>query len=100
MLGRWLKRGQKHRADTQQGDPHALDVEGDPRGGVQSELYRSADPRELVEDDGVLMAGRGGAPQEVSRRTRADSATARSSPKGANSPSPAGSGGCGARIRT
>jgi hypothetical protein len=64
VLGRWLKRGQKHRADKQQGDPHALDVEGDPRGGVQSEAYRSADPRELVEDDGVVMSGPGGAPQE------------------------------------
>jgi hypothetical protein len=64
VLRRWLKRGQKHRADKQQGDPHALDVEGDPRGGVQSEAYRSADPRELVEDDGVVMSGPGGAPQE------------------------------------
>jgi hypothetical protein len=64
VLGRWLKRGQKHRADKQQGDPRALDVEGDPRGGVQSEAYRSADPRELVEDDGVVMSGPGGAPQE------------------------------------
>jgi hypothetical protein len=64
VLRRWLKRGQKHRADKQQGDPHSLDVEGDPRGGVQSEAYRSADPRELVEDDGVVMSGPGGAPQE------------------------------------
>jgi hypothetical protein len=31
MLGRWFKRGEKHRADKQQGDPHAPDVEGDPR---------------------------------------------------------------------
>lgn len=64
MLGRWLKRGEKHRADKQQGDPHALDVEGDPRGGVQSEQYRTADPRDVVEDEGVVMSGPGGAPQE------------------------------------
>ena len=41
---------------------HAL--EGDPRGGVQSEAYRTADPRELVEEDGVVMSGPAGAPQE------------------------------------
>ena len=64
MLGRWLKRGEKHRADKQQGDPHALDVEGDPRGGVQNDEYRHADPREVVEADGVVMSGPGGAPQE------------------------------------
>jgi hypothetical protein len=64
MLGRWRKRGEKHRADKQQGDVHALDREGDPRGGVQGEEYRTADPRELVEEDGTVMAGPGGAPQE------------------------------------
>ena len=64
MLGRWLKRGEKHRADKQQGDPHALDVEGDPRGGVQSDEYRHAEPTELVEEDGVVMSGPGGAPQD------------------------------------
>ena len=64
MLGRWRKRGEKHRADKQQGDVHALDREGDPRGGVQSDEYRSADPRELVDDEGVVMAAPGGAPQE------------------------------------
>jgi hypothetical protein len=64
MLGRWLKRGEKHRADKQQGDPHALDVEGDPRGGVQSDEYRHAEPTELVEQDGVVMSGPGGAPQD------------------------------------
>ncbi len=52
------------RANKQQGDPHALDVEGDPRGGVQSDEYRSADPRDLVEEGGVTMSGPGGAPQE------------------------------------
>jgi hypothetical protein len=64
MLGRWLKRGEKHRADKQQGDVHALDREGDPRGGVQSDEYRSADPRELVTDEGTTMSAPGGAPQE------------------------------------
>jgi hypothetical protein len=64
VLGRWRKRGEKHRADKQQGDVHALDREGDPRGGVQSDEYRSADPRELVDDEGVVMAAPGGAPQE------------------------------------
>ena len=64
MLGRWLKRGEKHRADKQQGDVHALDREGDPRGGVQGEKYRTADPRDVVEEDGAVMAAPGGAPQE------------------------------------
>jgi hypothetical protein len=64
MLGRWLKRREKHRANKQQGDVHALDRKGDPRGGVQSDEYRSADPRALVEDEGTVMAGPAGAPQE------------------------------------
>jgi hypothetical protein len=64
MLGRWLKRGEKHRANKQQGDVHALDREGDPRGGVQSEEYRTADPRDLVDAGGTVMAAPGGAPQE------------------------------------
>ncbi len=38
--------------------------EGEPRGGLQSEEYRTADPREIVEEDGVAMSGPGGAPQE------------------------------------
>ena len=74
MLGRWRKRGEKRRAAKQQGDPHALDVEGDPRGGVQSDEYRHADPRELVEEEGVVMSGPAGAPQEgesvAERRSR------------------------------
>ena len=64
MLGWWKKRGEKTRAAKQQGDPHALDVVGDPRGGVQSDEYRHADPRDLVEEDGVVMSGPGGSPQE------------------------------------
>jgi hypothetical protein len=64
MLSRWLRRGEKNRADKQEGDVHALDREGDPRGGVQSDEYRTADPRELVDDEGVVMSGPGGARQE------------------------------------
>jgi hypothetical protein len=76
MFGRWRKRGEKHRADEQQGDPHALDREGDPhaldregdpRGGVQSDEYPHAAPTELVEDDGVVMSGPAGAPQDDER---------------------------------
>ena len=64
MLGRWRKQREEHRANKQQGDVHALDREGDPRGGVQSEEYRSADPRDVVEEDGTVMSAPGGAPQE------------------------------------
>jgi hypothetical protein len=63
MFGRWKKKEQ-HRANKQQGDPEALEREGDPRGGLQDEQYRSADPRDLVEAEGVAMSGPGGAPQE------------------------------------
>jgi hypothetical protein len=45
-------------------DPDELDVEGDPRGGVQSEAYRNADPRDLVAEGDVVMGGPGGAPQD------------------------------------
>ena len=46
--------------------PHLLYVsrEGDPRGGLQSGEYRTADPREVVEEDGTVMSGPAGAPQE------------------------------------
>jgi hypothetical protein len=64
MLGRWRKRGEKHRADKQEGDVHALDREDDPRGGVQSDEYRMADPRDVVEEGNTVMAAPGGAPQE------------------------------------
>ncbi len=64
MLGRWKRKRERHRADKQQGDVHALDRAGDPRGGVQSDEYRHADPRELVEEDGVAMSGPGGSPQD------------------------------------
>ena len=64
MLGWWKKRGEKNRADKQQGDPHALDVEGDPRGGVQSDEYRHARPEDVVQEGDLTMAGPGGAPTE------------------------------------
>ena len=50
-------------AAKQEADPHALDRRSDPR-GVQSDEYRQADPREIVEEGGVAMSGPGGAPQE------------------------------------
>ena len=64
MLGWWKRRQKGPRAAKQQGDVHALDRPDDPRGGVQSDDYRHADPRELVEDSDVAMMGPGGAPQE------------------------------------
>ena len=64
MLGRWRRRREEHRADKQEGDVHALDREGDPRGGVQSDEYRHAEPRDVVEEGGVVMSGPAGAPQE------------------------------------
>jgi hypothetical protein len=66
VFGRWKKRREAHRADKQQGDVHALDREGDPRGGVQSDEYRHAEPTDVVADDGVLMSGPGGAPPDES----------------------------------
>jgi hypothetical protein len=56
-------------------EPSAPD---DPRGGAQSEEYRHADPRDLVEQGGTTMSGPGGAPQEdlsVEERRGADRKT-------------------------
>jgi hypothetical protein len=64
MFGRRRKRKHEHRADKQEGDVHALDRAGDPRGGVQSNEYRHADPGAVVEADGVAMGGPGGAPRD------------------------------------
>ena len=64
MLGRWCKRNEEHRAVKQQGDVHALDREGDPRGGVQDEAYRQAEPDAVVEAEGIAMSGPAGAPQD------------------------------------
>jgi hypothetical protein len=63
VFRRWFRR-EKRDAARQEGDPHALDRPGDPRGGVQSDEYRTADPREVVEEGGTVMSGPGGAPQE------------------------------------
>jgi hypothetical protein len=56
------KREDEPAAARQEGDVHALDRPGDPRGGVQSDEYRHARPEDVVEEDGVVMAGPGGAP--------------------------------------
>jgi hypothetical protein len=36
----------------------------DPRGGLQSDEYRHADPRSIVEEGETAMSGPGGTPQE------------------------------------
>lgn len=67
MLGRLLKRLRGEEGSTaarQQGDASVLDRPDDPRGGMQSEEYRHADPRDVVEEGGTTMSGPGGAPQE------------------------------------
>jgi hypothetical protein len=51
-------------AAKQEADPQALEREDDPRGGLQSDEYRTADPRDVVESGGTVMSGPGGAPQE------------------------------------
>ena len=72
--------GNRRTASRQQGDVHALDTPGDPRGGVQSDEYRTAQPDELVEEGDTAMSGPGGAPQdelspdERRERDRPDSA--------------------------
>ena len=56
--------GNRKTAAKQQGDVHALDRPGDPRGGVQSDEYRTAAPDELVTEGETTMAAPGGAPTE------------------------------------
>jgi hypothetical protein len=58
LLDRILGRG----AAEQEREP---DPEEAPRGGMQTEEYRTADPRDVVEAEGTLMAGPGGAPQDA-----------------------------------
>ena len=53
-------------AAKQEADPEALERADDPRGGLQSHEYRTADPRDVVEEGGTVMSGPGGAPQERS----------------------------------
>ncbi|HEX6699400.1 MAG TPA: hypothetical protein VF101_01585 [Gaiellaceae bacterium] len=55
MFGRRRRKREERRAAKQQGDP---------RGGVQSDEYRHAEPTDVVEEEGVVMSGPGGAPQE------------------------------------
>jgi hypothetical protein len=72
------KREDEPSAARQEGDAHALDRPGDPRGGVQSDDYRHARPEDVVEEDGVVMSGPGGAPatdepvEEQRERDRAE----------------------------
>jgi hypothetical protein len=56
------KRKDEPTAARQEGDVHALDRPGDPRGGVQSAEYRHARPDDVVEEEGVAMGGPGGSP--------------------------------------
>ncbi|HEX2504707.1 MAG TPA: hypothetical protein VHK22_00740 [Gaiellaceae bacterium] len=77
LLDRFFGR-RHHESPTarQEGDVHALDREDDPRGGAQSDEYRHADPRDVVEEGGATMSGPGGAPQEeesVGERRERDS---------------------------
>ncbi|HZS29649.1 MAG TPA: hypothetical protein VFA37_00165 [Gaiellaceae bacterium] len=64
MWRRLFGRGKEPTAARQEGDVHALDRAGDPRGGVQSDEYRHARPDDVVEEDGVAMGGPGGSPEE------------------------------------
>jgi hypothetical protein len=41
-----------------------LASEEDPRWGMLSEGYRTADARDVVEEDGVVTSGPGGTPQD------------------------------------
>jgi hypothetical protein len=53
-------------AARQEADPQALSRDDDPRGGLQSDEYRNADPRDVVETGGTVMSGPAGAPQDGS----------------------------------
>jgi hypothetical protein len=67
-------------AARQEGDVHALDRPGEPRGGVQSDEYRHARPDDVVQEGDVTMGGPGGAPvdggtvEERRERDRPDDA--------------------------
>jgi len=56
--------GDEPHAALQEGDVHALDRPGDPRGGVQSDEYRHARPDDVVEEGEVAMSGPGGSAEE------------------------------------
>jgi hypothetical protein len=61
VLGRLF---QKLRGGARSGSAIQLERDDDPRGGLQSDEYRAADPRDIVEEGGTVMSGPGGAPQE------------------------------------
>jgi hypothetical protein len=63
-LKRLLGRGAENRANRQEADTTGLVREGEPRGGMSADAYHTSDPRDIVEEGGVAMAGPGGAPQE------------------------------------
>jgi hypothetical protein len=64
VLERLFRRRSRATAARQEGDVHALDRPGDPRGGVQSDEYRHAAPDDVVDEDGTAMGGPGGAPPD------------------------------------
>lgn len=69
------RRGGGPTAGKQEGDAHALDRPGDPRGGVQSDEYRHARPEDVVEEGDVAMGGPGGtsaADESVEERRERD----------------------------
>jgi hypothetical protein len=61
MWKRLFGKREEPTAAKQEGDVHALDRPGDPRGGVQSDEYRHSGPEDVVEEDGVAMSGAAGA---------------------------------------
>ena len=63
MLGRFL---QKLRGGARSSSAKGLERDDDPRGGLQIDEYRAADPRDVVEEGGTVMSGPGGAPQDGS----------------------------------
>ena len=83
--GRWAS-DEDARAAKQQGDPQALEVDGDPRGGLQSPEYRHADPRDVVVEEGVAMSGPGGAPQDGSSVEERREASAEQRERRVNTP--------------
>jgi hypothetical protein len=73
FLDRLFHRGERTAAERED-RAGGGDRGGDPR-GAGSDEYRTADPRELVEEEGTLMGAPGGSPQDapsVDERRRAD----------------------------
>ena len=64
LPGRFVEEDAESRASRQEADTTGLVREGEPRGGMSAEAYNTADPRDIVEEGGVAMAGPAGAPQE------------------------------------